>query len=214
MKNKMQNKTYQRIRKTLNGMRARCYNQHNNRYKNYGARGIKVCSGWMGKEGILNFYNWAINNGYKEGLTIDRINNDGNYEPNNCRWITPKEQSNNRTTNRFIVYNGKTHTIAEWSRILNINYALLQSRLNKDNWSIEESFFGKKKSYRRKVNQYDLKGNFIKQYNSITEAKKYYGKNIHIIACCQKKRKQAGGYIWRYANEDNSELSNNSGKSK
>lgn len=197
----MKNKKYQRIRKILNSMRSRCYNPKNNRYKNYGGRGINICSEWDNEQGIKNFYKWAINNGYQDNLSIDRIDNNGDYEPNNCRWVTNKEQANNRRTNRLITYNEETHTLAEWSRILNIKYSVLQSRLDNHNWTIEESFFGKKKTYKRKILQYDLDGKFLKFYDSIEQAKKEYG-NIHICSCCRGKCKTAGGYIWRYADED------------
>ncbi len=199
----MQNKVYQRIRKILNSMRSRCYNIKNNRYKNYGARGIKICEEWSGEQGIKNFYDWSIANGYKNNLSIDRIDNNGDYEPSNCRWATDTEQSNNRTSNRLITYKNETHTLAEWSRILNISYSMLQSRLNRDNWTIEQCFFGKAKTYRRRVLKYDLDGNYLKTYNSIQEAKKECGKFINIIGCCKGKRKTAGGYIWRYVNETN-----------
>ncbi len=79
----------------------------------------------------MSFYNWAINNGYKEGLSIDRINVNGNYEPNNCRWVRMKEQANNKTNNHYITYNGETHTMMEWSKILNINYSTIRERAKK-----------------------------------------------------------------------------------
>jgi len=81
-----------------NGMKERCANPNNNRYHCYGGRGIAVCENWINS--FENFYNWAIENGYKEGLSIDRINNNGNYELSNCRWTTVKEQANNRRTNK------------------------------------------------------------------------------------------------------------------
>lgn len=80
----------------LDGMRSRCYNPRNARYKDYGARGITVCDQWMGRQGRENFLNWAVQNGYKEGLSIDRIDVNGNYEPGNCRWTTDSVQMFNR----------------------------------------------------------------------------------------------------------------------
>ena len=86
----------------------------------------------------MSFYNWAITNGYREYLTLDRIDNDGNYEPNNCRWITRKEQSNNKRTNRYITYNGKTHTLSQWCEILGVKRHILKYRLN--HWGIDRAF--------------------------------------------------------------------------
>lgn len=120
-------------------MRARCYNKNNNRYSTYGAKGIKVCDEWLGENGYQNFMKWAYENGYSTEktetghikYTLDRIDFYGNYEPSNCRWITIQEQQNNRKDNKYITYNGETHTMAEWSRILNVPYYRLQSRMFK-----------------------------------------------------------------------------------
>lgn len=103
---------------------------------NYGGRGITVCKEW-GE--YLNFKEWALNNGYSDELTIDRINNDGNYEPSNCRWATPKEQSNNTRRNVVIEYNGEYKTISEWSNITGIREGAINKRY-KAGWSAEKIF--------------------------------------------------------------------------
>lgn len=118
-------------------MKDRCYNNNYKSYMIYGGRGIKVCDEW--KNNFQAFYDWAISNGYEDSLTIDRINTDGNYEPSNCRWATYKQQQNNRRNNHYITYNGATHTLSQWSEILNINSKTLRSRLYM-NWTIERAF--------------------------------------------------------------------------
>ncbi len=125
-------KTHTKLAHIYNQMKARCYYKKNPAYKNYGGRGIKICNEWLDKEnGFMSFYNWAINNGYKEGLTIDRIDNNSNYEPNNCRWATYYEQANNKRNNRMLTYNGETYTITQWARKLGITYGSMYRRIKK-----------------------------------------------------------------------------------
>lgn len=121
------NKTHTKIYNTYNNMKQRCYNKKSPKYKYYGGRGITICEEW--KNDFEKFYNWSVNNGYKENLTIDRINVNGDYEPNNCRWVTQKTQSVNKRNNRFITYDGQTLTIKEWSEKLNIPYTRITTRL-------------------------------------------------------------------------------------
>ena len=93
--------------------------------KRYGGRGITICNEWLNFD---NFALWALNNGYKEGLSIDRINNDGNYEPSNCRWVTMKEQCRNKSTNILIEYKDQNITLAELCEISNVPYMTLRDR--------------------------------------------------------------------------------------
>lgn len=116
-------------------MKERCNNPNCSSYHNYGKRGICVCKEW---EDFIPFYEWSLKNGYNDTLTIDRINNDNGYEPDNCRWITRLEQCNNTRRNRFIEYNGEVKTIAQLSRDYNINYQRLLQRL-RTGLSIEDA---------------------------------------------------------------------------
>ena len=107
-------------------MRDRCTNENNNYYKNYGGRGISVCEEWLSFD---NFKSWALENGYSDELTIDRIDNNGNYCPQNCRWADRFQQANNTSTNRHLTYNGRTMTFSEWARELGIYNTTLYRRL-------------------------------------------------------------------------------------
>lgn len=127
-------KNYKPIHECYVNMKTRCYNSNYELYSRYGGRGIKVCDEW--KDNFKEFYNWAIN-GWKKGLTLDRINNDDDYKPDNCRWVDRVEQANNRHTNYLIKYKDKIKTMAQWSRILKIDYSFIQSRMYK-NKTMEE----------------------------------------------------------------------------
>ena len=116
-------------------MKNRCYNPQNKFYKDYGGRGITVCSEWLDKKnGHKNFREWALENGWKEGYSIDRINVNGNYEPSNCRWATPTEQANNRRNNNFVTINGVTKTTTEWAKQIGILQNAFAERV-RNGWS-------------------------------------------------------------------------------
>jgi hypothetical protein len=105
-------------------------------FKNYVQRKITICPEWAAN--FIIFKNWAISHGYADNLSIDRIDNTKGYSPENCRWATPEQQSNNTSTNHFITFNEKTQTISQWSREINISASTISFRL-KNNWSKEEA---------------------------------------------------------------------------
>ena len=118
-------------------MKERCYSPKNIKYYCYGGRGIIICDEW--KNDFNKFYDWAIANGYKDHLSIERINVNGNYEPSNCTWANAKIQANNRTSNHFIFFNNEKHSISQWAEILKINRSTLWYRI-KRGWTIERAF--------------------------------------------------------------------------
>jgi hypothetical protein len=114
-------------------MKARCNNPANNRYELYGGRGITVCNEWANS--FEAFRDWALANGYKENLTLDRKDTDGPYSPDNCRWATQKEQQNNRRDNRIITYNGISMNLQQWADKRGISRKTIQTRLSRG-WSV------------------------------------------------------------------------------
>lgn len=113
-----------RLLEIWSGMKKRCLNKNYERYQDYGGRGITICDEWLSE--FENFHNWAINNGYNDTLTIDRIDVDGNYEPSNCRWATPAEQNMNKRNTRYVIYNGAKYNFKELEEITGIPYDTLR----------------------------------------------------------------------------------------
>ena len=119
-------------------MKYRCNNSNSHFYNRYGGRNIRICDEW---ENFENFYNWAINNGYEPDLTIERKNNDSDYCPENCIWADRVVQANNRRTSRIIEYNGEKHTIAQWSRLFNVEYDRLYRSIMRNDMRYFEEYF-------------------------------------------------------------------------
>jgi len=123
------------------GMKGRCYNPHDTRYDRYGGRGITVCDEW--KEDFAKFYEWALNNGYSENLTIDRIDNDKGYFPENCRWVDQETQARNRASNVRIKIGNATKTLTEWCEIFELDYKTVFARYRRNGFiGINELFNG------------------------------------------------------------------------
>lgn len=118
-------------------MKSRCHNKNSQRYSLYGGRGVVVCDEWL--HDFKSFYDWSYANGYNEKLTLDRIDVNGNYSPENCRWVDMKTQNNNRRNNNLMTYNGKTQTLHQWADEYGIRYGTLWARINTYNWSIEKA---------------------------------------------------------------------------
>lgn len=129
--------SYSRIYQIWADMKHRCSNAHNKNYKHYGGRGITVCEEWQNS--FEAFYEWAMSHGYADNLTIDRIDGNSSYCPENCRWSTFKVQENNTRRNHYITYNGKTQTMKQWADEIGINYITLSSRINTHHWSVEKA---------------------------------------------------------------------------
>lgn len=117
-------------------MRSRCYNENDKRFQNYGKRGIKVCDSWL-----KSFRNFLKDVGFAptKKHSIDRINNDGDYEPSNCRWATKAEQMNNTSRSSYYTYLGKTQTLADWSREIGLHHSTILLRLKKG-LTVEQAF--------------------------------------------------------------------------
>lgn len=130
------NPSHNRMYHIWHDMKRRCYQPQNKRYSRYGARGIKVCDEWLD---FQNFFDWSQVNGYGDELSIDRINSDGDYCPENCRWADAETQANNRTNNRYITYNGETKTLKQWSKEIGIGYYALRGRFQRG-WGVEKAF--------------------------------------------------------------------------
>lgn len=115
-------------------MKDRCLNEKSTSYKNYGGRGITICERW-----INSFTNFYADLGESNGLTLDRINTHGNYEPSNCRWASTTTQARNKTNNKLINYKGETKCLSEWCEILGVHVGTMWNRIN-NGWSIERCF--------------------------------------------------------------------------
>lgn len=136
-KNYVHGKSQTRLHGIWRGIKQRCFNPNENCFDSYGGRGITICKEW--KDDFQAFYDWAINNGYADNLSIDRIDVNGNYEPSNCRWADNKTQANNKTSSNLLTMNGETHTVSEWAEITGIDRKTISDRIARFGWSAERA---------------------------------------------------------------------------
>lgn len=131
------NESHSRLYGIWQSMKRRCFNKNFKHYHLYGGRGIKIHSEWIDDFG--SFRDWALSNGYEEGLTLDRIDNDGNYEPSNCRWITMHEQARNKRTNVIVTYHGEEGCFTDMCKKLDISKAIARYRMKKHGVTFEQA---------------------------------------------------------------------------
>jgi hypothetical protein len=180
----------------------RCENQNSKYYNRYGGRGISVCEEW---HDFNNFVLWSDSvNGRPRGYSLDRINNDGNYEPNNCRWTTNFQQGINKSSNILVEYKGQTKTLMEWSLITGIRWTTLYHRFTRG-WDVDKMLstppkINRTPKFDKKISQFDLYGNKIKTYNVDDEVPINCIKS-EIVACCNGNSKTYRNYIWKYEGE-------------
>lgn len=203
-----------RLYHAWSAMKQRCSNPNNRKYDSYGGRGITVCDEWANS--YLAFKKWAIENGYSDCLTIDRIDNEKGYSPDNCRWITNKDQQRNKRNNRLVTINGETKTLAEWSEISGIGHGVLWQRLFNHGWSYEKALTTPvkhtiwnnpdrvlDKGKIQKLCQCDKDGNILATFETLTSAAKAVGvKRQNISSVLYGKTRTSGGYYWKLATEE------------
>jgi hypothetical protein len=139
---------YKRLHQIWGAIKNRCESKLNSHYKIYGGKGVLLCDEW---HDWFKFKEWALSNGYQDNLSIDRIDCKGNYEPNNCRWVTMKEQANNKSNNKYLTYKGRTQTLSQWCDELGLDYFRTKARLNTCHMTVEQAFELPKQMLRRKV---------------------------------------------------------------
>lgn len=184
-------------------MKDRCYNTNATGYGNYGGRGIRVCDEWLGENGFDNFYKWAISNGYNDRLSIDRINNSGNYEPNNCRWTTSEQQNNNKRNNHVVNYKGISLTVSQWAKLTGISKGTIRERLKHPELSVEEVLFKIPSPYGEKKVGLFKDNKLYKEFNSGIEAARYIGvSKCRISNCLKNPNKSIKGFFVRSLEQD------------
>lgn len=202
MKHKTHGMSNTRIYKIWLGIKKRCYAPYTPHYDYYGGRGISMCAEWRGD--FQKFYEWSVANGYTDSLTIDRIDVNGDYSPNNCRWATIEQQAHNKRNLLYAKVNGIEKSLCEWSETYHIPLNALRLRylrgVAEGITEFDSNFLFPLREHPRRVMQYTLTGEFIKEWRSAKEASEAgFGGIRSIRECCSGKNRTHQGYIWRYA---------------
>lgn len=187
--------------KIWNSMKQRCYNPKNERFASYGGRGIKVCESWV------NSFSEFLNDmgGKPANKSLDRINNDGNYEPSNCRWASPKEQQRNTRLNHVVIYEGNEVPLIEMAERFNLNYSTLSKRINRAGMSLEDALnpgriITDNHKHMKKIIQMSKDGKVIKIHESVNHAASELKVDSSSLARAARGEYEfSKGYRWKYA---------------
>ena len=185
-----------KLYRVYRGMISRCYKKYDKFYKDYGGRGIIICDEWLGSNGFLCFYDWAMENGYSEGLSIERKNVNGNYCPENCCWITMKEQQRNKRNNVLVKYNGEELLLSDVAKKTGLTENAIKYRIKND-IDIHSPKHNRNKFVERDDGEI---------YHSIREAAIKNG--VHesrIGAVCRGLRKRTSGHSFVFLTKDEAE---------
>lgn len=201
MQNVFDGRSKHPLHKTWNAMLDRCENPNSNMYRIYGGRGIKVCQEW---HDFWQFVEWSESVGGKQnGLSLDRIDVNGDYCPDNCRWATDETQQNNKTTSRYLTYQGETHTLAEWCRVKNLSRYAVQYRFMQG-WSAEDilevPLNCRKKDFHRTILQKTPSNVIVAKYKGLTNLPgEYKATSVSSVCNGTYPHKTYKGYVWEYA---------------
>jgi len=208
MKNKLDDSLIDKLATLLNVYRlmiSRCYDPADSNYPRYGGKGVTVCEEWRNSRAA--FINWALYEAEEKheiGLQCDRIDNNGSYTPDNCRFVTRKVNCNNRSNNRRLTVNNVTKTVTEWSREINVGQGTLSGWLRKEGeqYAIDriKQYLIKRPSQERKVIQFDLEGNQLRSFDTVTAAAKYIASTSGMVSrVASGMRSQTKGFKFKYA---------------
>lgn len=188
-------KVYARLYASWKNIIRRCTNPTDKEYKNYGGRGITICNEWAE---FHTYAQWALSNGWGDGMSIERIDVNGNYEPSNCTFIPIREQFYNKTNTAWITHDGKTQSLAKWCEELGLNKHSVSTRRNRDKVADSNELFAPPQSRCKAILQI-LEDGTVVEYPSINEASKATGigrRNISNVL--NHWSNLAGGYKWKY----------------
>lgn len=192
MSNHLNGLSNTKIYRKYRSMLERCNNKNHKSYMDYGGRGIGICEEWLGKQGFLSFYEWAMESGYKDGLTLERKNVDGDYCPENCCFITNEEQQRNKRSNVVFEKDGEEYLETDLAKELGVRESTIRDRVLRGKDVFAPKFERKKKVIRDDGVVYE----------SIREASRANG--VHeskVGAACRGERKRTAGHSFRFLAE-------------